>query len=441
MMKIMQLHKEHKFYGQVTTTENIHNAFIVLKTDLSLQIFLPVLDDILSEISIEMLRGVEGQLQDWEIKTDEPKSIEKKVFNLPDKESELYFEKEDTFVKDNYNKLWYGITYFPNIMYFYKKGSTISIPDEWGISFYPEKNNTTLFKFFDNSSRNPRRMPTIFSKTDRSLYFSNKKQWTLSSIQERLEVITSCLFLFTGAPLSYEILIGRYKKEVLYMQFKIIGNANAFICPSQFNGHAYIKENSIATFASDFTKKIENIFNNPEQEKILIILSYYKILFMTLFDEAKIAFAFQLMEALALYKGINIKNSLKNSIMKDLDNKLSKKMCMSCHSLIKQELKPETDAFDNYIEKALDAINLDLDAPFTISPREVKEIAKAYRNQVFHGNFFKDMNKVDNIINRLPPDHKNDLPVLLQAIVSVIGANIIFGIDFSQLTAVKRAMY
>ena len=89
----------------------------------------------------------------------------------------------------------------------------------------------------------------------------------------------------------------------------------------------------------------------------------------------------------------------------------------------------------------MDAINLDLNAPFTIRPDEVKEIAKAYRNQVFHGNFFKDMNKVDNIINRLPPDHKNDLPVLLQAIVSVIGANIIFGIDFSQLTAVKRAMY
>jgi len=436
-MKIIQLHKEYKFHGQVTTTENRHKALIVLKTDLSLQIFLPI-DDTLLKINIEMLKGVEGQLQDWEIKTDEPKSIERKEFNLPNKESELYFEKEDTFVEDNYNKPWYEITYFPNIMYFYKKGSTITIPDEWGISFYSEKNNTTLFKFFDNSSRNPRRMPTIFSKTDRSLYFSNKKQWTLSSIQERLEIITSCLSLFTGAPLSYEILIGRYNKEVLYMQFKTIGNTNAFICPSQFNGHAYITENFTATFASDFTKKIEDIFNSPEREKILILLSYYKILFMAFYDEAKIAFCFQLMEALARYKGIKIKNSLKNSIMKDLDEKLSKKLCRSCYSLIKQELKPETDDFDDYIEKALDAINLDLDAPFTISPSEVKEIAKAYRNQVFHGNFFEDMGEIDNIINRLPSDHNNDLAVLLQAIVSVIGVNFILGIDFSQLTAIKR---
>ena len=441
MVEITQLHKEYKFHGQVTTTENRHSALIFLKTDLSLQIFLPILDDTLLKITIEMLRGVEGHLQDWELKADEPKSIKTKEFKLPNKESELYFEKEDTFVEDNYNKPWCEISYFPNIMYFYKKGANITIPDEWGISFYPEKNNTTLFKFFDNSSRNPRRMPTIFSKTDRSLYFSNKGQWSVSSIKERLEIITSCLSLFTGAPLSYEILLGRYEKEVIYMQFKTIDNTNAFICPSKFNGHAYIKENFIATFASDFTKKAEDIFNSPEREKILILLSYYRILFMTLFDEAKIAFSFQLMEALALYKRIKIRNSLKNSILKDLNEKLSKILCSSCYGLIKQELKPETDDFDDYIEKALDAINLDLDAPFTISPREVKEIAKAYRNQVFHGNFFKDMGEIDNIINRLPPDHKNDLPVLLQAIVSVIGANIILGIDFSQLTAVKRRMY
>jgi hypothetical protein len=51
------------------------------------------------------------------------------------------------------------------------------------------------------------------------------------------------------------------------------------------------------------------------------------------------------------------------------------------------------------------------------------------------------MGEIDNIINRLSSDHKNDLLVLLQAIVSVIGANIILEINFSQLTAVKRATY
>jgi hypothetical protein len=74
--------------------------------------------------------------------------------------------------------------------------------------------------------------------------------------------------------------------------------------------------------------------------------------------------------------------------MKDLDEKLSKKLCRSCYSLIKQELKPETDDFDDYIEKALNAINLDLDAPFIISHDEVKEIAKAYRNQSISWQFF-----------------------------------------------------
>lgn len=433
------LREEHKFIGHVIIEENWHHAIIVLKTDLSLQMFLLTPRTPLT-VNDEMPRiRVEGQLQDWGISTDDfPVSFKHYIFSPSREELELNLKESDVFNDDDYKQLWCEITYFPNIMFFTKKGSSVTIPDEWGITFYPEKNNTTLFKFFDNSSRNPRRMPAIFSKTDRSLYFSNKGQWTVSSIKERLEIITSCLSLFTGAPLSYEILIGRYKKDVVFMQFKTTNNANALMCPSQFNGHADVKENFTAIFVSDFTKKIEDVFNNPEREKILILLSYYKILFMAFYDEAKIAFSFQLMEALAHYKGIKIKNSFKNSKMKEINKKLSKKLCKSCYSLINKELKPDTDDFDEYIEKALNAINLDLDKAFSINTSEVKKIAKAYRNQVFHGNFFEDMGEIDNIINRLPSDHYNDLAVLLQAIVSVIGVNFILGIDFSQLTAIKR---
>lgn len=57
MVEITQLHKEYKFHGQVTITENRHNALIVLKTNLSLQILLPILDSTHFKVSTTSVAG------------------------------------------------------------------------------------------------------------------------------------------------------------------------------------------------------------------------------------------------------------------------------------------------------------------------------------------------------------------------------------------------
>lgn len=198
-------------------------------------------------------------------------------------------------------------------------------------------------------------------------------------------------------------------------------------------------ENISPHFFVELTQKVEELFIKPEYEKIRILLSYLKTLYTALYDEAKIAFSFQLMESLAKYKKIKFGGEYKNKIVKDMCKKLSKKMCPTCHSLIKGEIKKEANIFDKYIKEALNVI--ERKAAFKTDPALIKEIARRYRNEAFHGSFFEDMTKIDKKVATLPKGYQEDLPLVFQAIVSIIGANFILGIDFNQMGAVKRKMH
>lgn len=195
-------------------------------------------------------------------------------------------------------------------------------------------------------------------------------------------------------------------REILYVQVKNVSNPNAYLCPSRYNGRIEIKESFLSTFPSKFVRRIEELFSDKNHEKVVTLLSYFKILYMALYDEAKIAFSFQVMESLAKYKKMKFKRST---------------------------------TFDEYIRKALDAIKIE-DA-FDVDPADVKQIARKYRNEVFHGNFFETMTEIEHLINTLPEGYKRDLPILLQAVAAMIGVNFIFGIDFNQMIALKRDTY
>ncbi len=189
----------------------------------------------------------------------------------------------------------------------------------------------------------------------------------------------------------------------------------------------------LAKFSSEFIERVEEIYNDEnKRKKILVLLSYFQMLYMTLHDEAKIAFGYQLMESLARHNKIKFGSSYKSKIVKEL----SKKVCFSCRTLIKQEIKTASDNFVGYIGKALGVIKKD--KIFIAQPSAIKKVAEKYRHHVFHGSFFEDMTMVDKIVASLPQDYQNDLSELFQAIASVIGANFILGIDFNQMIAIKR---
>ncbi|HDZ00396.1 MAG TPA: hypothetical protein ENH52_02895 [Nitrospirae bacterium] len=95
-----------------------------------------------------------------------------------------------------------------------------------------------------------------------------------------------------------------------------------------------------------------------------------------------------------------------------------------------------------YIEKALDVINIDNN--FIVNPHLIKEILKKYRNEILHGGLFEErtaIDDIDDIVKKLPDSYQKDFPVLMQALVSIIGVNFILRIPFDKLTAVKRKMH
>ena len=238
------------------------------------------------------------------------------------------------------------------------------------------------------------------------MYLSNNERWNLEAIREHLKLLTSCLSFFTGSPVSYELLVGKYKREILVIQFKNESNPNAYICPSPYNACIELKGKALSSFPSVFVMKVEEISgNNSERQKILILPSYFEMLYMACHDEAKIAFSFQLMEALAKYKKIGVKSA----------------------------------QFNQYIKKALDALKTE-DA-FEVKPTLVKEIARKYRNEVFHGNFFDEITEINTMIGKLPIGYQRDLPLVFQSIAAMIGVNFILGIDFKEMIALKRLTY
>lgn len=394
----------HTFIGRVKIGGKWMRAPIFLQPNLNLHIFLPGRYSIGRDEHRPEI--IEGRIEDWNIKViDGATSITYSHGNISslNKSAIMLLDKEEKnlFPGENQNKIWTEITFTPRTVLFEKINLPSSIPDEWGITFYPLKDHSILFRFF-RDNRNPRRLPNIFMTVDNSAYFSNIEQWTFNDLRKRLKLLTSALSFFTGAPVTYELLLGRLKREIVCVHIKNISNPNAYLCPSRYNGRIEIKGNFLSNFPSKFIRSIEELFKNGKDEKVGTLLSYFRILYMALYDEAKIAFSFQVMESLANYKKMKFKGS---------------------------------KTFDEYIGKALNAIKIE--EAFDVDPADVKKIARKYRNEVFHGNFFETMTEIEHAINTWPEGYKRDLPILLQAIAAMIGVNFILGIDFNRMIALK----
>lgn len=433
------LRKGHVFIGRVTIGSGWERAPIYLQPNLDLHIFLRGLYPIGSDGNIP--KSIEGRIEDWNIKINggaisvsfKPGILYSLIESTIQKLNE---EEKKLFPEDNGEKIWTEITFSPAAVVFEKIDSPTNIPDEWGLTFYPPKNNSRLFHFF-NDNRNPRGLPNIFTTVDSSVYFSNVEQWTFDAFRKRLKILTSGLSFFTGAPVTYELVVGRFKSEVLCVYIKNVSNPNAYICPSRYNCRVEIK-GDLSTFPSKFVTRIEELFNNHDAEKVATLFSYFRMLYMALYDEAKIAFSFQLMESLAKYKGIKFGETYKNKIIKKLSKKVSKNMCSTCNSFLQKEIKTEKDDFNEYIDKALNALKTD--DQFLVNPDVMKSIAQKYRNEIFHGGFLENMTEVDNYIKTLPKGYQRDLPIMFQALAEILGAHFILDIDFDQMIALSSRM-
>lgn len=429
----MELKNDYRFVGRVKISGEWISTPILLQKNFTLCICLP--DIYLINRGNEMPELIEGQIEGWDIQFNDGVSshtIWRSTFHQVMEKNQFTANETNFISTENRQNLWTEITIFPETCTFIKNSVVNEIPDKWGITFYPDNINKSLFYLFDRN-RNPRKPPDLLTSVDSSLYFNNGKQWSLEAMRSRLKFFISCLSLFVGAPITYQLLVGRYGKEILCFQIKNASNPNEYICPSHFSGCAHIKEIYLPEFIREFINNVENIFkDNDEQVKNLTLLSYFQMLYMALHNEAKIAFSFQLMESLARYKKIKFGSSYKSKIAKEL----SEKVCPSCRAVIKQEIKTEPDNFVGYIGKALDVIKRDNE--FKVQPSAIKKVAEKYRHHVFHGSFFDDMTKVDKIVASLPQGYQDDLPELFQAIVSLIGTNLILGIDFKKMVAIKR---
>ncbi len=435
----------HIFIGHVKIGDKWMRAPVSLQPNLNLHIFLPASYTVgRNEHRPEC---VKGQIEDWNLNViDGGTSVSyyDSDLNFLNKLVPKSIDKEEIglFLKENQKKFWTEIVFTPRTVIFEKVNLPNSIPDEWGITFYPTKNNNILFRFF-RDPRNPRglprRLPNTFTTVDRCVYISNVKRWSVAAFVKRLKLLTPALSFFTGAPVTHEVLIGRFKRELSHIQVNNISNPNAFLCPSQYNSRIEIKGRFLSTFPTMFIESIEELFNNGKDERVGTILSYFRMLYMALYDEAKIAFSFQVMESLAKYKDIECGETYKNKIIKRVSKKVTKKMCPACNSLLQAEIKTEKDDFTQYIDKALNVLKADNE--FSVNPETIKSIARKYRNEIFHGGFLERMTKVEDFVKTMPEGYQRDLPLLFQALAAIIGVNFILGIDFSHMKALKRKMH
>lgn len=435
-MKPLHLNKEISFAGRAMFGDTWHEAFVRIRTGLDLELFI---ND--SEIysNKEMPIKIEGNTEDWTITAYHClKATYEGFFDFSSLAETLMLSANlvEAVSLDDRDKTWCLITVRAKVIDFMRNGWSEGVPEEWGVAFYPEDMSKALVSLLHEGSRNPYDLPRIFANVDSSLYFKNRQSWSVASMIDRIDLFTSSMTLFSGTPLSYTALIGRDDRDAKFIRVNFISNPKSFICPSVFSGHAYIRDASLEEFKIALQKMIDQIYNDPDKKKIAIILSYYEELFTAVHEETRIAFSFQLMESLAHYRHIPIKNSVKNAVKEDLLKKLSKNLCPSCLAFVSKGLQPETDDFDQFIGKALDVIGTDDN--FRLNPVFIKEIAKRYRNEVFHGNFFEDMAKVDEMVAALPESYKNNLTELLQAATAVLGAHFLLGLDFNSLTALKR---
>ncbi len=433
-MTILNLAKEIRFVGRALFNEKWRQVLVTVRTGLEMELSGANLDIYRRK---DIPRLVEGCIEDWTISAAHCSHITYHGFNdFISINQTLGFNTSQTksISEADREKRWWHMTIRPKIVDFTKTGYE-GVPIEWGIVFYPSGADKAIYALLHEGSRSARGLPRLFASVDSSVYFRNRQGWAVPAMRERIEALTATLVPFVGSPVTYTLLIGRHDNEVKFVRAKLISNPNSFICPVAYNGHAYVKKLFLNDFRDMFGRIIDQVHTNPKREQIKILLSYFRELYSALHDEIRLAFAFQLMESLSHYIGIPIKNLAKNAMKYDLLRQYERELCPICFDLIKTGLQPESDDFDQYIEAALDVVLPEKKVGLTSAM--IKKIAKQYRNQVFHGNFFENMTEIDKIVDDLPENYRTDLVVILQAVASVIGVHLLFGIDFNVLRARK----
>ena len=433
-MTILDLAEEIRFVGRALFDEEWQQVLVIVRTGLEMELF-GVNFDIYMRKNIP--RVVEGCIGDWAISAEHCSHVTYhgvNAFTYIDEKLGFNASQTKSISQADRKKHWWHMTIRPKLIDFTKtifKG----VPGEWGIVFYPSGTEKAVYTLLHEGSRSPRGLPKLFAGVDSSVYFRNRQTWTVPAMRERIETLTATLVPFVGSLVTYTSLVGRHDNDVKYARAKLISNPHSFVCFVAYNGHASVRKPFLNDFRDAFGKIIDQVHSNPKRERIKVVLSYFRELYTALHDETRLAFAFQLMESLALYTGTFIKNPAKNAMKYDLLRQYERKLCPTCFDIIQNEIQPETDDFDQYIDRALDVVLPEEKVGLT-SPM-IKKIAKQYRNQVFHGNFFEDMTEIDKIVDDLPENYRTDLVVILQAVVSVIGVHLLLGIDFDVLRALK----
>jgi hypothetical protein len=436
-MRSIRLNKEISFVGEALFGNRTLGTVARIGRDLQIDLFVNDFDVFAKR---EIPTSVVGEKQGWKITGHGAVRItygQEQDFESLVKGLDLTEDQMGGMLVSGSRDLWWQMTVHPQAIDFMKTDLGADQIDEWGALFYPEDSHRGIRAFMNNTShRCCRDLPTIFSGVDECIYFNNTQNWTTASILEEIPLIASVLSLFVGSPVTYSRLIGRQERDVRFIRANCISNPNSFICPGPFNGHARVRKSAEDVFRRDFPMLIDRIYTGPKCDTTLMVLSYFEELYTVIHEETRIAFSFQLMEALAHLKGITIKHFLKDKIKEDLRKTFSKKMCPKCYSLLSTALKPDTDDFDPYIEKALDVIGAK--GSFSLNVADMKTIAKEYRNEVFHGGFFeKKMEGADGKLDILPADLRAELPALFQATASILAAHLLLGMDFADLEAAK----
>jgi len=399
------LRAECRFDGAVIVGEVAYPTRVTLKPNLEAELYLPHAVADMNRLPV----SVSGVVKEWIVRLSKFKS-RKRLFT-PERVSPQLRQlakvalgaQRCTFICKEQDK---------------------EIPDEWGISLYPPKNNNTLYHLIHEGPEFGKPvLPSFVPFDDGCLYFKNRPSWSVSDLEERIDLITGALALFAGVPLTYSLIVGRRNGKVVYMQFNQISNLDEFICPTSYNGHAAVRDKRFKIFsASTVIDEISKAPSDPDFKKTRVIFQYLKLLYTTPFRESTIAFSFQLMEALATYKGMTMYDKKKSV------ERLEGKICQKCYDVVWQELLPkqvDRSKFDGYFDKAVDVINnhtLRSDN-YSFDSTLLWELATLYRNYIFHGNLFENEKKIKDKMATLTENYQRDLPIVMQSIVSIIAAN------------------
>lgn len=382
---------------------------------------------------------IEGEAGDWKITIQPNRATHGDFHNFEPLSGSLGLGPADIEAIPQLlrQKPWQKMTVRPRLVDFCRKDWSLDVPDEWGVTFYPEEAHKAMSYLIHEGSKDCPPLPSLFAGWDDSAYFRNVCDWSTTSMLDRMDLITSVLTLFAGSPLSYDTVIGRCGEDVKFVRMNFIINPSYFICPGPSNGHASIRDDFLVDFRARFVKMIEQIYNydTKRRERLQIALKYFEELHHALYKETRCAFSFQLMEAIIQYGGnkLHLPNSKKKDDIEALITEGG--WCADCLARLSSKLPAQTDDFDQYVEESLRSISDN--GQIEVSPQSVMEIARIYRNNVFHGGFFEAMDKVDLIIEKLPKGYRDNLAAVLQGVACILGAHFLLELPFELLTAYR----